>query len=171
MRKIVTLALLSTTLALLVFAYPATRAQAAVTPTTTEQQVIKLVNSQRAKKGLVPIRFNASLTRAARAHSRDMASRGVLTHTSANGDSVGRRVIRFGYTASGYSSWSVGENIARAKSGTVAATPEGIVMMWMTSTAHRANILTSKWRDAGVGMATSDNGQRYFTIDFGRRIR
>jgi uncharacterized protein YkwD len=171
MRKIVTLALVSAALALLLFAYPSPQAQAAIVPTSTEKQVIDLVNAERTKRGLAPVRFQAYLTRGARAHSRDMANREKLTHTSANGDTVSRRLIRYGYTTSGYSSWSVGENIARATSGSVGATPHGIVAMWMASDAHRANILRAKWRDVGVGVATSDGNRRYFTLDFGRRTR
>jgi len=168
MRKALTLALLSTALAL--FILPVSSADA-LTPTKAEKTVISLVNAERAEKGLAPVKFNTALTRAARAHSRQMARRGVLTHRSANGDTVARRLIRNGYKRSGYRSWSVGENIARARAGTLFATPNGIVYLWMHSTAHRKVILTAKFRNVGVGIAKSASGQRYFTLDMGRRIR
>ena len=168
MRKALTLALLSTALVLLLL--PAS-SQAAITPTKAEKKVISLVNKERAKHGLAPVRFNASLTRAARAHSRQMARRGVLTHRSANGDTVARRLIRHGYKRSGYRTWSVGENIARARAGTLFATPDGTVCLWMNSRAHRQVILKAKFRNVGVGVARSANGMRYFTLDMGRRIR
>lgn len=168
MRKALTLALLSTALALLLL--PAS-SPAAVTPTTAEKQVIRLVNKERAKKGFAPVKFNAALTRAARAHSRQMAQRSVLVHRSANGETVAARLIRYGYKRAGYRSWSVGENVARARSGSLFATPNGIVSLWMASKAHRRVILTAKFRNGGVGVAKSASGQRYFTLDVGRRIR
>jgi uncharacterized protein YkwD len=168
MKKALTLALLSTALAMLLL--PAV-SEAAVRPTAAEKKVIRLVNAERAKLGLAPVRFNAALTRAARAHSAQMAKRGILTHRSANGDTVAKRLIRYGYKRTGYSSWSAGENIARATAGTLSATPEGIVPLWMGSTAHRQVILTAKFRDVGVGLARSSSGMRYVTLDLGRRVR
>jgi uncharacterized protein YkwD len=167
MKKTLTLALLATMLAFLI---PAV-AQAATTPTSTEKQVIKLVNKERTKRGLAPVKFKSSLTYAARAHSSEMARRGKLTHTSANGNSFARRLMKHGYTRSGYRSWSAGEDIARAKKGSLYATPTVIVSSWMKSSAHRAVILRSKFRDVGVGIRTSRSGMRYFTLDMGRRIR
>lgn len=168
MRKALTLALLSTALALLLL--PAA-AQATTQPTATDKKVISLVNKERAKYGLAAVRFKASLTRAARAHLREMSRRGVLTHRSANGASIGQRLIKHGYKRSGSRSWSVGENIARARAGTLFATPDGTVCLWMSSRAHRQVILTAKFRNVGVGVARSANGMRYFTLDMGRRIR
>ncbi len=162
------LALLSTTLALLLA--PAT-SQAAVTPTKAEKRVIALVNKERAGKSLAPVRFNAALTRAARAHARELARRGVLTHRSANGDTVARRLIRHGYKRAGYRFWSAGENVARARAGTLLATPSGAVCLWMSSRPHRQVILKANLRNVGVGVARSASGQRYFTLDLGRRVR
>ena len=140
-------------------------------PTSTEAKVISLVNKQRSKRGLKPVRAKYSLTRAARAHSREMAQRNRLTHYSANGDSVGQRLRSYGYSRSGYRYWGVGENIAWAMKGSLSATPEGVVASWMRSSAHRSVILKSTFRDVGVGIRTSSSGKRYFTLDPGRRIR
>jgi uncharacterized protein YkwD len=168
MKKALTLALLSTALALLLL--PAA-SKAAVTATATEKKVISLVNKERAKRGLAPVRFQPTLTRAAREHSRQMARRGVLTHMSANGDTVGQRLVRCGYTRTGYRSWSVGECVGRARAGTLSATPAGMVSLWMGSKAHRQVILTARFRQIGVGVAKSADGMRYFTLDMGRRTR
>jgi uncharacterized protein YkwD len=99
-----------------------------------------------------------------------MARRGILTHNSANGDTVATRLVRHGFTQSGYRYWSAGENIARARAGTVLATPDGIVYGWMHSTAHRQVILRAEFRRTGVGVARSAGGMLYFTLDVGRRI-
>jgi uncharacterized protein YkwD len=41
----------------------------------------------------------------------------------------------------------------------------------MDSSAHRQVILGDKFRDAGVGVATSATGVRYYTLDMGGRSR
>jgi uncharacterized protein YkwD len=140
-------------------------------PNPTETNIINLVNKQRTTRGLRPVRVRYDLTRAARVHSRDMARRNRLTHRSGNGDSTGRRLRRYGYTSNGYRYWSVGEDIAWGRYGTQDATPETIVRRWMRSSAHRKIILKRVFRDAGVGVAKSGSGRRYFTLDMGRRTR
>ncbi|MEZ5124780.1 MAG: CAP domain-containing protein [Thermoleophilia bacterium] len=167
MKKALTLTLLLATLTLLL----APAVTQAATPTSTEKQVIRLVNKERTKRGLAPVRFNTKLTVAARAHSREMARRQTLTHRSANGDSVATRLISYSYTRSSCRYWAVGENIACARTSSLLSTPQGVVYQWMHSSAHRAVILKSTFRDVGVGIATSSNGVRYFTLDMGRRIR
>ena len=140
-------------------------------PSTTEARIISLVNKQRVRRGLRRVRVRYDLTRAARAHSRDLARRDSLTHRSANGDAAGSRLRRYGYASSGYRYWSVGENIAWGRSGTLHATPTAIVAAWMKSASHRKVILRAVFRDVGVGVAKSGSGRRYFTLDMGRRTR
>lgn len=168
MTKALALISLSSVLALLLL--PA-RSEAAVTPTAAEKRVIALVNQERAKRGLARVKANAALIRAARAHSQQMARRGVLTHISTNGDTVARRLIRHGYKRVGFRSWSSAENVARARTGTLFATPRGAVCLWMDCKGHRRVILKPGLRDVGVGVVKSSGGQRYFTLDMGRRIR
>ena len=140
-------------------------------PTSTEAKVISLVNKERRKRGLKSVRAKYSLMRAAGAHSNEMALRDNLTHRSANGDSVGQRLRKHGYSRSGYCYWAVGENVAWGKKGSLYATPTAIVASWMGSSAHRRVILKSAFRDVGVGVSTSSSSKRYFTLDPGRRIR
>lgn len=141
-------------------------------PTWHEAKVIKLVNQQRSKRGLEPVRVRYDLSRAARSHSLDMSRCEKLTHRSSNGYSVGKRVRYWGYKSSGYRYWAAGEDIARGKTGTLYNTPEAIVSAWMGSSAHRAVILKGAFRDIGVGVRTSaTSGYRYYTLDMGRRKR
>ena len=164
MKKALILSLL--TLAFGLMLQPAVAS--ALTPTKAEQQVITLVNKERAKRGLAPVHFRASLTRAARFHSNEMADRQVLTHISRCGWAPAQRVRHFGYTASGYSYWRVGEDLAAGTAGTLYATPTVTVQRWMQSDGHRRVILTAAFRDIGVGVARG-GGMRYFTLDLGRR--
>ncbi|MFI5775551.1 CAP domain-containing protein [Nocardia sp. NPDC051570] len=119
-------------------------------------QVIGLTNAQRAKAGCPALRAESHLTRAAQAHTTDMAAHGVLSHDSAAGDPGAR--IR----AAGYSARAWAENIASGQSG-----PAQVVDAWMHSAGHRANILNCSLRDIGVGVAQSRNGGPYWTQDFG----
>ncbi|MEE4274731.1 MAG: CAP domain-containing protein [Thermoleophilia bacterium] len=135
-----------------------------------EERVVELVNKERTSRGLAPVRLHESLLDAARAHSSEMARRGVLTHLSADGSTVAERLIEYGYTQSGCSSWKVGEDIGRGDADTLFGTPEGVVMLWMDSAAHREVILEPTFRDVGVGVSIATDGMRYFTLDMGRRV-
>ncbi|MFD3531876.1 CAP domain-containing protein [Streptomyces sp. NPDC058664] len=120
-------------------------------------QVVALVNSERAKAGCGPLSANATLTRAAQGHSDDMAARDFFDHTDPDGDGPGERVTAAGYPWSTY-----GENIAMGQS-----TPEQVMESWMNSPGHRANILNCDFKEIGVGIHTADGP--YWTQVFGAR--
>lgn len=145
-------------------------AQAAVTLSNAEQAVLDAVNEERTDRGLPRLRAHASLMKAARAHSRDMAVNGYFSHTSRDRTSMANRLRSHGYASSGWLTWKVGENIARATPGSSAAKPTSIVAAWMKSPGHRAAILTKSYRDAGIGTRIGADW-RCFTLDLGRRTR
>ena len=173
MRKALVIILLSLTFGMpaLTRALLPAAAEAATTPTQSERLVIAAVNHERSVRGLARVSFQASLTRAARSHASELAQRGLLSHISVNGWTVGPRVRHFGYTAVGCTQWTAGETLACAKSGSLAATPQVIVKLWMGSPAHRAVLLTARLRDVGVGVVVGSDGRRYFAVDLGRRVR
>ncbi|HEY5387277.1 MAG TPA: CAP domain-containing protein [Thermoleophilia bacterium] len=140
----------------------------ALTLTSLERQVITSVNAQRVAHGQAPVRAHSSLMAAARAQSRDMAHNSFFSHYSLSGASFGSRLVSYGYRRDGYSAWSVGENIASARAGTLAATPQGVVILWMQNAAHRRVVLGAAFRDVGVGVHLA-GGRRYFTLDLGYR--
>jgi uncharacterized protein YkwD len=145
------------------------------TPTFTlsakELLVIRLVNQQRTSRGLAAVKANVALVKAARAHSAEMVHRHYFSHNSYNGESFAARLVRFGYGRMGYSSWAVGECIAYGQG--LLGTPQAIVRAWMRSAAHRAIILTPRFRAVGVGVhsGTYVGGASFFTLDFGQRSR
>jgi uncharacterized protein YkwD len=53
--------------------------------------------------------------------------------------------------------------------------PESIFKGWMRSSSHRQVILSSRWRDVGVGCARGNyrgySGVLMYTVDFGRRVK
>jgi uncharacterized protein YkwD len=135
-----------------------------------ERDVLRSVNAERAVRGLAPVRPQADLLSAARAHARTMAHLSFVSHDSLNGASFDQRLLSYGYRRAGFSGWGVGENIASAPAGSLAASPQGAVSLWMGSAAHRRVILGSAFRDAGIGIH-SDGDMRYFTLDLGVRRR
>ena len=108
------------------------------------------INAERGRHGLSPLRLNRRLSRAAAAHAGDMDSRNYFAHDSLDGGSFVDRIRRAGYL-NGAKSWTVGENIAWGSQRRGA--PRMITQMWMNSPGHRANILSSSFREIGIGVS------------------
>ena len=145
-------------------------AGAAVTLTKGERAVLAAVNKERTQRGLHALRVNTALTKAARAHVRDMAHHSYFSHTSLNGASTSSRVRAFGYGMAGCTAWRTGEVLARVTNGTAVLDPQQVVAMWMRSPSHRKVLLTPSFRDVGVGIHSADDW-RYVALDLGRRVR
>jgi uncharacterized protein YkwD len=112
-----------------------------------EQEVLRELNRVRASRSLPALRLAPGLRKAAVTHSRSMLEAGFFDHVSPDGTSFDRR-IRTYYSDRGWRSWSVGE--------TLLATSEPLdaqlmVAEWIRSSSHRAIILSSTWRDVGIG--------------------
>jgi uncharacterized protein YkwD len=128
-----------------------------------------VLNAERARHRLRPLRLNHRLSTAAQRHSRAMARHRFFSHTSLSGASFVDRIRRTGYLT-GAHSWMVAENIAYG-SGT-RSSPRSIGTAWMNSPPHRANILSSSYRSIGIGIAYGTprgGGGGTYTTDFGRR--
>ena len=111
-----------------------------------ESGVLVELNAIRRAHGLVPVRLSHPLSAAADAHSRSMGRYGYFEHESRDGSAFWKRVQRF-YGAGSYGTWSVGENLLWSSGGVDAS---GALKLWMESPAHRANILTPRWREVGL---------------------
>jgi uncharacterized protein YkwD len=140
---------------------------------TLEQDVLSSINALRSEQGLAPLRFSSRLSAAARAHSKDMATRGYFSHTSANGRSFDRRIARF-YPMGKSRYWSVGENLLWSSPDVDA---DRALDMWINSPEHKRIMLTARWREIGlsavhVAAAPGTYAGREVTIvtaDFGIR--
>jgi hypothetical protein len=150
---------------------------------TYEDQVIEILNQERWTNGnLPPLKRNALLDASSETHSNNMASRDFFQHCDPDNNTLPWDRM----TAAGYTGWnSAGENIAAGY-----ATPQAAMTGWMNSSGHRANILSTGYREVGIGyvIAASDgnnirqdaNGDctpdsfnggpyyRYWTQNFGR---
>jgi uncharacterized protein YkwD len=140
---------------------------------TLEQELFSQLNALRTNQGLLPLRQSDALSRAAMAHSSEMAALGYFSHLSANGARFDRRIERF-YPSKGRKYWSVGENLLWWSPDVDAA---GVVAMWLASPLHRLTLLTPRWRDIGVAAVHVDLGPGMYggdpvtvvTADFGVR--
>lgn len=131
-----------------------------------EVRTLRLHNQTRAERGLRKLCVSATLTKAARAHSREMIDRDYFAHNSHNGETPAARLRRFGYDWRTY-----GENVAWG-SGPYAS-PGSRFETWMKSTGHRTNILDKRFREIGVGTARGtfkgNANATTYTVDFGTR--
>ena len=138
--------------------------------------VLCLLNQERTRRGLPRLRMNERLSLAADRHSRDMVRRGFFSHDSLGGASFVDRIRRTGYLSSARS-WTVGENLAWGTGNR--GTPAQILNAWMRSPGHRANILSSRFREVGIGVSEGvpvdlrslrvGLGAATYTTDFGAR--
>jgi uncharacterized protein YkwD len=136
------------------------------THTSPEQKVLTLINKQRAKHGLKPLRSDGGLITVARSHSRDMVRRDYFSHRSKSGTNPGDRIAKAG----GHGAF--GEDLAWG-TGTYSS-PAAIVKLWMNSPPHRRVLLAKDLRYVGIGRATGTfqgySGAAVFTADFSGRV-
>jgi uncharacterized protein YkwD len=121
------------------------------------REVIALTNAERAGAGLAPLAPDMRLTAAAQGHSDDMVTRDFYSHTTPEGREPWDRAASAGCAHRG-----IGENIACGQ-----RTPAEVVLGWMNSPGHRANILKPDFTHIGIGYATGSRAGTYWTQLFG----
>ncbi len=137
----------------------------------TREQIVELalkhINLQRAINGVGLLTPNRRLSDAAQKHAEQMARRDFVDHQSPDGRSLQDRIATAGY------SWRVlAENLSAGQ-----PSPENTVQSWMTSLAHRNNMLNPDYRELGIGYAVpSKEGKRqryrnYWVVVFGDQSR
>jgi uncharacterized protein YkwD len=110
--------------------------------------MFQLVNSSRNNHGVHPLKMNWRVSEAALQHSRRMARRRSVCHTT---DLYG--VVRR------YDPHTWGENVGAA------ATLKRMETLFMQSAGHRANILNGAFKRLGVGVQRS-GPYVWVTLDF-----
>ncbi len=127
-----------------------------------EQQVVDLVNAARVQNGLQPLIVSPELTDAARAYARAMANGNFFGHVGPDGSTVDQRA-----EAAGYLGWTLlEENLAAGQTSATEA-----VAAWLASPSHRADLLSPKVRETGVGFAFNPQStyRSYWVQEFGDR--
>lgn len=103
------------------------------------EQVLELVNKERAETGASALTLDETLCKAAQVRAKEIGES--FSHTRPDGSSCFTVIESYGVSYSG-----AGENIARGSD-----TSSGVMKLWMNSPGHRANILNTKWKKIGVG--------------------
>ncbi len=103
------------------------------------EQVVELVNAERAKVNLPALTMTTKLNEAALVRAKETVQS--FSHTRPNGSSFSTVLKENGISFQG-----AGENIAWGQ-----RTSEQVVNAWMNSEGHRANILNPRYTSIGVG--------------------
>ncbi len=123
---------------------------------TLESEVVRLVNTERTKRGLQPLGQNWELSRVARYKCNDMVKKGYFAHESPTYGSPFKMMESFGIRFS-----AGAENIAKGQKN-----PQEVMNSWMNSAGHRSNIISPAYGEIGVGAAKDSNGNLYWTQMF-----
>ena len=100
------------------------------------EEVLQLVNKERAKVGARPLRLSQDLMDAAAIRAEEITRH--FAHERPDGSSC--------FTLLRNRNRTLGENIAAGN-----ATPEEVVDQWMHSPGHRANMLNKDFKELGMG--------------------
>ncbi|SHJ74358.1 CAP domain-containing protein [Desulfofundulus thermosubterraneus] len=123
--------------------------------TVDEQQMLQLVNQERVRYGLAPLKVDMELVKVARLKAKDMVEKDYFSHTSPTYGSPFEMMSRFGITYR-----YAGENLAGAP--TVEMAHENL----MNSPDHRANILNANFKEIGIGVVPSPRYGKIFVQMF-----
>jgi uncharacterized protein YkwD len=138
---------------------------------SVSMRILGLVNAARATgrrcgakyfPAAAPLTLNVNLTRAALAHSREMAINREFDHRGHDGSTPADRIQRAGYGAYRI----VGENIAAG-----AMTPGEVTEGWFASPPHCENIMDGRFTEIGIAYAANLESAAglYWTQDFAAR--
>lgn len=137
-RALLACALLST----LPAALPAQASARPAKKATFADSVLRQVNVERRKAGVLPLRRSAPLAFVAGWHAIDLSRAGRLDHASSDGTPMAVRIRRT------VRARDVGETVAWLPPDL--ATPRSAVATWMASPSHRASLLSPAYSRIGV---------------------
>ncbi|MFC1749370.1 CAP domain-containing protein [Pseudomonadota bacterium] len=127
-----------------------------------EWRMLKLLNKDRKRHSLKPVRMQEDLREVARAHSEDMAKKDYFDHVNLSAQSPADRL-----KMSGVTDVISGENLA--KIGGHPNPTQFAETGLMNSPGHRANILNKTYNTVGIGVIESRDKIYYFTQNFAKR--
>ncbi|MDD3481111.1 MAG: CvpA family protein, partial [Patescibacteria group bacterium] len=122
---------------------------------TAEEKMLELVNEERTSRGLKALVMDEKLRELARAHSKDMFTRGYFAHKNPDGEDPFDRMDRYEIEYR-----VAGENLALAPNVDLAH--DGL----MNSPGHRANILTDEYGHVGIGCIDGGAYGKMFSQEF-----
>ncbi len=126
-----------------------------------KDEVLQLVNRERAARGVAPVVWNDTLAAQAAEYACELIFYDFFDHVNpVNGSTLATRTADFGYPY-----WIVGENLAAGQ-----RTPTEVVADWMNSPCHRQNVLNPAFTELGVGVRAGGDYGLYWVQEFGRPI-
>lgn len=117
----------------------------------SDGEILSSINAVRKANGAGAWVYNDRLEAAARSQAQLMAQRDELSHDL--GVTLRERV-----TAAGYEG-AVGENLARGYPNL-----QGTIEGWLTSSGHRATLLSTKFTEFGMATARTSGGKIYWAM-------
>lgn len=116
------------------------------------QDVLNLVNEERANVGLRPLTLSSTLNDGTLIRAQEIET--LFSHTRPDGTACSTVVENT------YPSYFIGENIAEGQ-----PSAEDVMTAWMNSTGHRANILRKSYTELGVGLVYDENSDyKYYWV-------
>ena len=129
--------------------------ETAIDQMTFAQEVLALVNEERAKEGAPPLRLAEDMLQAADIRAKELTTK--FSHTRPDGSSC--------FTVLRNQGNGVGENIAAGQTS-----PEAVMECWMNSPGHRKNILDPHYKELGVGYTYQKNTEyQHYWVQLFRR--
>lgn len=125
-----------------------------------KERLVYLVNAERKRKYLLPLRWDPRLDVAAQKHAEDMLIRHYISHLSPDNTTPLDRIEAAGFkppTCNCTFQYYYGENIGWGQ-----RSADQVMQMWMQSPDHREHILDPNFVDVGVGQSGL-----YWVLDFG----
>ena len=123
------------------------------------EQVLTLINIERAKMGVAPLTKSDTLAQVAENYACAMAAQDFFAHVDpVTGEGPGDRA-----RAGGYEFFAVGENLAAGQT-----TAAQVVEDWMNSEMHRVNLLSPEWKETGIGVRRGGEYGVYWAQEFGQ---
>lgn len=158
LRLIAPLALVG---ALLLPAVPPVAAADTTATAEAEQQVVALLNRQRAEVGLVPLRVDIRLRTIARARATDMAEKDYFAHQQPDG--------RWAWdlmTEAGITWYGAGEILAANSAAELSESATSAAQQWRDSSTHYAIVTGRDYNYFGVGLAVDAAGKKIWATIF-----
>ena len=130
-----------------------------VTYSAFANEVLRLVNIERAKEGAAPLVLDEALCNAGNMRAIEMDYSGYFSHTRPNGNRCFEVFAICNVKVTG----GMAENIAAGYPD-----PASVVDGWMHSDGHRANILNTSYTKMGLGYSTGGGGayRHYWAQEF-----
>ena len=122
-----------------------------------DQEVIDLINQERAKVGATQLTKSETIDDASDRHALDMATNNNFSETGTDGSTVASRIKDTGYPFS-----NVNEAIAFGP-----MTPADVVAQWINDPTQRNILLNPTFTETSLGVVANTDGNIYWAETFG----